>query len=185
MRSNPNIHVENTNPNIHDIVPGESLYSINRDNHPDNNHNNQIIIDNMNNILPIEGNNLNNILPIEGNNLNNRPAIEDNNSDNKHPIKDNNLKNKNLNKKKLSESYNLKANEKFFKEFEPIKTEPIIFEKKNICVICESNLSKVIISPCGHRCLCQKCYINHKDKIKICPVCRTNIKDFLEKIYDV
>ena len=79
----------------------------------------------------------------------------------------------------------MKANEKFFKEFEPIETEQVIFEKKNICVICELKPSKIIIIPCGHRCLCQDCYINHKDKIEKCPVCRIIVKNFLEKIYDV
>ena len=160
VRSNPSINVENTNPNIQGIVDGESQYPINQVNNQDNNLNIQISINNMNIIHPIEDNNVNN----------------------KHPIKDNNLNNKNTDNKNVSKSY--KPNIKFLKGFEPIKKETVILEKKN-CVICESNPSKIIISPCGHRCLCQDCYTSHKDKITQCPICRAIVKDFLEKIYDV
>ena len=62
--------------------------------------------------------------------------------------------------------------------------EPVKLKKENNCVYCQLNPSKIIFSPCSHRCICQDCYTNNKRKIKICPICRKPIKDFLENNYD-
>ena len=53
-----------------------------------------------------------------------------------------------------------------------------------LCVICLINPRKIVIVPCGHRCLCQKCYNLQKDQFKKCPICRGPIKYVLENIYD-
>ena len=55
---------------------------------------------------------------------------------------------------------------------------------ENKCIICYSNPSKVIISPCGHRCICEECYNTQKSKLKECPMCRNAIISVVTKIYD-
>ena len=92
---------------------------------------------------------------------------------------ENNLYPKNLNK-----SFTPETNE-FFKEFEPFNLESVKLKKGNFCVYCGMNPSKIIFSPCGHRCLCQNCYITSKRKIKNCPICRKEINNFIEHIFDV
>ena len=90
----------------------------------------------------------------------------------------NNLYPKNLNKSFTPETNNI------FKEFDPINIEPVKSGKGNLCVYCGCNPSKIIFSPCGHRCLCQDCYITSKRKIKNCPICRKDINNFIENIFD-
>ena len=93
--------------------------------------------------------------------------------------------NNNLNQIQLTKSLNLETSDKYFKEFEAINTESVKLKKGNICIYCKSNPAKIILSPCGHRCLCLYCYQNNKEKIKNCPMCRKIIRDFNENIYAV
>ena len=55
---------------------------------------------------------------------------------------------------------------------------------KNPCTICISKESSVIISPCGHRCLCQECYNDMKAQLTICPICRQKVISVVERVYD-
>ena len=86
---------------------------------------------------------------------------------------------------KINRSFDFETNDKFFRQFEPINKEPVKLKKGNNCVYCRFNPSKIIFSPCSHRCICQDCYTKNKIKIKNCPICRKPIKDFVENIYDV
>jgi hypothetical protein len=62
-----------------------------------------------------------------------------------------------------------------------------------ICIICYKNPIKVIFIPCKHRCYCNKCYNEckekNKDLIKNCPICKSpivsTIKEKLDKTFDV
>ena len=131
------------------------------------------------------GNNLPEININQGNNHNNQI----NNNNNERKIRDyridNNLNYNNLYPIKINRSCNYEINYKFYRQFEPMNKEPVKLKKGNNCVICQMNPSKIIFSPCSHRCICQDCYTKNKSKIKNCPICRKPIKDFLEKIYDV
>lgn len=54
----------------------------------------------------------------------------------------------------------------------PIK---IYTDKSDECQICLDNNKNIIINPCGHYYFCDKCL----EKIKRCPICKTNIISFL------
>ena len=56
---------------------------------------------------------------------------------------------------------------------------------KPLCIICEINPTKVILAPCGHKCLCQECYNKNKNRIQKCPICNQDIQLVLDKIFDV
>ena len=43
------------------------------------------------------------------------------------------------------------------------------------CIICLSNPTSQILSPCGHLCLCDTCYMDHGKQLKLCPLCRKKI----------
>jgi len=45
-------------------------------------------------------------------------------------------------------------------------------EESSLCVICMENEKKLLLIPCGHYCLCEKC----KEKILQCPICRKDIQ---------
>ena len=55
--------------------------------------------------------------------------------------------------------------------------------RKPLCIICQYNPTKIILAPCGHRCLCQECYNNKKNEIKKCPLCIKPVQLFLDNIY--
>ena len=61
--------------------------------------------------------------------------------------------NNNSNQMQLTKSLNLETGDKYFKEFEAINTESVKLKKGNICIYCKSNPAKIILSPCGHKCL--------------------------------
>ena len=44
------------------------------------------------------------------------------------------------------------------------------------CVFCQAALPVLAFKPCPHILLCDKCYINHKEILKVCPICRKNLK---------
>lgn len=46
------------------------------------------------------------------------------------------------------------------------------------CLICYEKTRNIIIKPCKHLCLCRTCFFQlHK---KCCPICKGDIKDFVE-----
>jgi hypothetical protein len=59
-------------------------------------------------------------------------------------------------------------------------------ENSHKCIVCLSYPSKIIIVPCGHKCICVRCYNEFKrNNNRICPVCRRQITYYLENIYEV
>ena len=59
-------------------------------------------------------------------------------------------------------------------------------ENSHKCIVCLSYPSKIIIVPCGHKCICVRCYNEFKRiNYRICPVCRRQITYYLENIYEV
>ena len=59
-------------------------------------------------------------------------------------------------------------------------------ENSHKCIVCLSYPSKIIIVPCGHKCICERCYNKFKrNNNRICPVCRRQITYYLENIYEV
>ena len=48
----------------------------------------------------------------------------------------------------------------------------------DLCSMYHENPTQVILSPCGHRCLCSECYKREKDNLEKCPICNKEIKDF-------
>ena len=64
-------------------------------------------------------------------------------------------------------------------------SERSILKGKPLCIICEINPTKIIIVPCGHRCMCQKCYEKEKKRIEKCPMCNGKIESILDNVYDI
>ena len=62
--------------------------------------------------------------------------------------------------------------------------ELVVKKPKNLCVICLERHSSIILSPCGHRCICKECYEEKKALLKICPMCRRNVDSVVKKIFD-
>ncbi|KAL7487421.1 hypothetical protein ACHAW6_013022 [Cyclotella cf. meneghiniana] len=48
----------------------------------------------------------------------------------------------------------------------------------DLCIVCEDAKKKIMILPCKHMCLCEKCA--NFDVIKDCPMCRTKVEDSSE-----
>ena len=62
----------------------------------------------------------------------------------------------------------------------------INYESEYKCILCLTNPSQVIISPCGHKCLCLDCYNNQDTRRGLgerCPICRNNILSYVERVY--
>merc|ERR1719473_1012696 len=90
----------------------------------------------------------------------------------------------NMGAEKMAEFENLqKATEIMQSELREAEAENMALQKKltamqrekedqQICVICFELERGVLLSPCGHYCLCKKC----APKVKECPICRTGIK---------
>lgn len=53
-------------------------------------------------------------------------------------------------------------------------------EQASCCCICQDQRSVVAIVPCGHRCLCRKCWERAATTLSSCPVCRSRITHFME-----
>ena len=115
----------------------------------------------------------------------NKQKRNNNNINNGKPRIVNNKNKNDLYPKKINRSFNPEISEKFYKQFEPINKDSIKLKKKNNCVYCGVGPSKIIFSPCGHRCLCQDCYNTNSNKIINCPICRKTIRDFIKNVYDV
>ena len=45
----------------------------------------------------------------------------------------------------------------------------------DVCCICLTNKSSVILLPCNHRCLCNDCASKQEEKLEKCPICRQDI----------
>ncbi len=49
------------------------------------------------------------------------------------------------------------------------------------CCICFNESASLVFLPCGHICMCEKCFKRYKRKLKSlkvsCPICNTNIKN--------
>ena len=57
----------------------------------------------------------------------------------------------------------------------------------HLCIYCLVEPSEIILAPCGHKYICNKCYksLKEKNKLKICDVCRTEIESIVEKVFEV
>ena len=51
-------------------------------------------------------------------------------------------------------------------------------DKKNICIICHTNVNEITISPCGHKCICENCFLklNALNNLKDCPMCKKPVE---------
>ena len=60
-------------------------------------------------------------------------------------------------------------------------------DKKNLCVICYTNSNEIIISPCGHKCICEICYLKleARNDLKNCPICKKPVESIVKKVYEV
>ncbi|CAF0893142.1 unnamed protein product [Adineta ricciae] len=45
----------------------------------------------------------------------------------------------------------------------------------DVCCICLTNNSSVILLPCAHQCLCNDCATKQEDELQKCPICRQDI----------
>lgn len=62
-----------------------------------------------------------------------------------------------------------------------IKKDIKVSQEKECCKICFMNKPNVLV-PCGHECVCFKCYQHLNNKI--CPLCRKNIKNIIRVYRD-
>ncbi len=60
-------------------------------------------------------------------------------------------------------------------------------DNKHLCIYCIAKPSEIILSPCGHKCICRFCYLLLKGKntFENCPICRKHIESVVEKIYEI
>ena len=58
-------------------------------------------------------------------------------------------------------------------------------EEKPNCVICQCEEAKIILAPCGHKCVCEACFnsINSRNP-KRCPLCRQNFICKIDQVYN-
>lgn len=98
---------------------------------------------------------------------------------------------KRLTCEQLLEHEFLQKNAKHFKLIEPSNNFDYFEENeenKNLCVNCFKNSSEIILSPCGHKCICHHCCkklklkLKGSNKFKSCPICRKPIISVVEKI---
>ena len=79
---------------------------------------------------------------------------------------------------------------KDIKDFELINGQNNDQNEKNgehLCIYCLARTCEIIISPCGHKCICNFCYgfLKGKDNFKLCPICRKPIISVVEKVFEV
>ena len=92
--------------------------------------------------------------------------------------------NKNISLKSQNSCQNNKNNSKIM--LNPKKSK--IKLEKHLCILCLTNPTKIILYPCLHKCICEKCYITLKNTpkdIKICPICRKYVIRVIDKVYEV
>jgi RING finger protein 26 len=54
---------------------------------------------------------------------------------------------------------------------------------KRLCVICQDNVTNILLMPCRHVCMCQQCLNKIRQgrvQLAQCPLCRTHIQSTLE-----
>lgn len=168
-----NAIIFNKNINSDNYFKKNKAFNINKDNE---------VINNIINIKDINKKDNNNIINKD---IINNEIINDiiNQKDININKENNNIINNNSIDDKQSSNYNIiKLDEDQQKSLDSMSS---IIKHKPLCIICENNPTKIIFVPCGHRCLCHKCYEEQKDKIKVCPLCRKVIETILNDIYDV
>lgn len=66
----------------------------------------------------------------------------------------------------------------------PSKEQSEIHEKKKVkkelCVICMTNIADHLIVPCGHQCGCENCLKTLQNNNGICPICRVHIGNLVK-----
>nr|QBK85057.1 MAG: ubiquitin-protein ligase [Pithovirus LCDPAC02] len=72
--------------------------------------------------------------------------------------------------------YKKRKDEEIMK-YKKLKDEEIMKNEGNVCCICLDDIRNVVILPCKHMCICKKC---SKLDIEKCPLCRQNIKKYME-----
>jgi hypothetical protein len=59
-------------------------------------------------------------------------------------------------------------------------------EKEHNCVICMTNEAKIILCPCGHKCVCEACYNDLNSRYpKRCPICRNEFIGKIDRVFSV
>jgi hypothetical protein len=53
-------------------------------------------------------------------------------------------------------------------------------KRKKACIICYEKLQRVILVPCKHSDFCFKCVQKIIDRNGLCPLCRTDIHDYIK-----
>ena len=154
------------------------------DNNNNINNNNPTDGDQNNNQNKENNNILNTIIPFDQDNKNEN---ENNKNINTNEIKEdikiiNVENNNNINKKSDKKSLNMDIIQS---QSNLLNSEVSRLTRKPLCIICQSNPTKIILAPCGHRCLCQECYKEKKNEIKKCPLCIKPVQLCLENIYDI
>jgi hypothetical protein len=59
-----------------------------------------------------------------------------------------------------------------------------VCKSERTCVICMNNPQTHLIIPCGHKCLCEKCSVEHLEKLTTCPICREKVQHF-QRVFEV
>ena len=113
-------------------------------------------------------------------------GIDNSNNPRNYIFKKDNKENVNKNNNKHNNTFDNRIRDSLMKEFDINNSEEKLKEdkKEGKCIICYLNPPTVILAPCHHRCLCNECYKKNKNIIKKCLICRQNIIDFVDKIYD-
>lgn len=78
----------------------------------------------------------------------------------------------------LAKKYSIKSNiknEELVRKLSGIITGNTATATDDTCCICLTNKSSVILLPCYHKCLCNNCENNQKEKLTDCPICRQEI----------
>lgn len=67
------------------------------------------------------------------------------------------------------------------------KKKLLSLQSKHYCLICTTNQTEVIFSPCGHKCVCQECYneLKIRDQDDRCILCKTPIESVVGRVINV
>lgn len=59
-------------------------------------------------------------------------------------------------------------------------------KKQHTCVVCMINETKVILCPCGYKCICEDCYnLLNSSTPKNCPICRNNFIGKIDHVFSI
>ncbi len=72
-----------------------------------------------------------------------------------------------------------------FKSIEPTisgsnKTSEASNKANSDCVVCMVNTRNIVFLPCKHFCICHGCKNSIVESKNLCPMCRTNVEEFLD-----